>query len=483
MLTRLVVFGMMVMIMASTVSILPVNAAGGIKTDLALGVKKSDDPNKNTVSGDPDFALPKLVQVGDVQLVYGRLAKIDGKAFGGLANKEVKLVDIYNDAQNPILLATATTDEEGYFVFEWNVQAKVFQQFGVYKLQEGIGAADTIRLQVIAKFDGDDTYATSTSRGYVVDLKPLRLITSIMTDKQLYNVDEIASVTITFKDFKGNPIDPDSLEVIYDSLLMSPLRKDVGSYFFTTPTLTERLHMVTVIAEKEEFVKETRTATITSSAKIDVPVAILAVLDQPDYGVGDYVELSGKVRPAFVERAVLVDVRNPNGVIYTVAQVFPNEDGTFKHEFRLGGSLALPGTWKFTTTYLGQQTSSEFEVGMLQTKFSRVTVELPETITDDGDPVSQGDVGRPLGIQANLANNEKRDISLTYIVKVTDSDGFTVMVSWIKGAVLKSGLSAKPAIFWIPEASGNYTIDIFVWDSLENPIPLSAPAKIKLGVT
>lgn len=469
------------LLVASTVSVSPVSA-GGIRTDLVLGVKKSLNPSDSSVAGDPDFALPKLVQVGDVQMVYGRLAKIDSKAFSGLPNKEVKFVDIYNDAESPILLATAITDEEGYFVFEWHVQAKPFQKIGPYNLQEGIGAADTIRLQVIAKFDGDDTYSATTSRGYAVDLKPLRLVTSVMTDKQLYNVGEIAAVTITLKDFKGNPIDPDTLEVRYDSLVMSPTREDVGRYFFTTPALTERLHMVSVIAFKEDFSVETRTATITATAKIDIPVAILAVLDQREYGIGDYVELSGDVRPAFVERAVLVQVTNPNGVVYNIAQVFGKEDGTFRHEFRIGGPLAIPGTWKVMTTYLGQQTATEFDVGLLQTKFNRVTVELPETISDDGDTVSQGDIGKPLGIQANLSNNENRDITLTYIVKVSDAEGITVMVSWIKGAVLKPGMSAKPAVFWIPESAGNYTIDIFVWDGLDSPIPLSAPAKIKVGV-
>ena len=472
------------LILSSTAFVSPVEATDNIKTILTLGTKKSDNPGSTSVSGDPEFALPKLVHVGEVQLVYGRLGKVEGaKSFGGLPNAEVKLIDVFSDAENPILLATATTDNDGYFVFEWHVHAKeLFKKLGVDKLQEGIGSIDTIKLQVLAKYEGDSTYASSTSRGYAVELRPLRLITSVTTDKQLYNVDEVASVTITFKDLKGQPVDPDSLEVRLDSMKMFPVRHDNGTYFFTTSALTERLHMITVIAEKEDYLRETRTATITVSPKVEFPVAILAVLDQRAYGIGDFVEVNGDVRPALVERAILVQVTNPNGVIYNVAQIFPNEDGTFKHQFKIGGSLAVPGKWSITTTYLGQQTKSEFDVGTLQTKFTRISVELPETIDDKGDPAGQGSVGAPLGIQATLTNNEKRDAKLTYIVKVTDADGVTVMVSWIKGTVLKPSVSAKPAIFWIPEAIGNYVIDIFVWDGLDNPIPLSAPAKIKVGV-
>jgi len=475
---------MAVLLLVSSLTLtFSVNAQSNIKTELTLGVKKSDNPSSTNVSGDPNQALPRVVRVGDVHLIYGRLLKIEGKSnVGGLGNANVKLIDVYNNAQNPILLAAATTDKEGYFVFEWHVQAKEYEKLGVYELQEGIGSKDRITLQILSKYDGDANYASSTSRGFLVELRPLRFTTSISTDKQLYAVDEVAKVTITFKDPTGNFIDPEMLEIFFDSTRISATKLDVGTYFFVTPTLTEKIHSIMVIADKEEYLKETILATVTASAKIDLPVAILTVLDQSAYGIGDFVELAGDVRPAFVERAIMLQVKNPNGAVYNVGQIFANEDGTFKHEFKLGGSLAVPGKWSVTTTYLGQQITKEFDVGTLQTKFIRLTVELPETINDQGDPIGQGSMGSPLGIQATLINNEKRDAKLTYIVKVDDADGVTVMVSWIKGAVLKPGTSAKPAIFWIPEAIGNYTIRIFIWDSLDNPIPLAAPAKIKIGV-
>ncbi|MFQ5969320.1 MAG: hypothetical protein ACE5J2_02340 [Nitrososphaerales archaeon] len=473
-----------VLLIVSAVAItFPVQAQGNIKTEITLGTKKSDNPSATSASGDPDSALPRIVRVGEVHLVYGRLLKIEGKsAIGGLADTPVKLIDVFNNAQNPVVLATATTDKEGFFVFEWHVQAKEFKQLGVYKLQEGIGSTDSIKLQVLAKYDGDDNYASSTSRGFKVDLRPLRFMTSVSTDKQLYAVDEIAKVTLTFKDPKRELIDPDLLEVFFDSTRISPTKLDVGTYFFVTPSLTENIHSITILADKEEYLRETISATVTASPKVDVPVAILVMLDQHAYGIGDFVELAGDVRPAFVGRAILFQVTNPNGITYEVGQTFANEDGTFKHEFKLGGSLAVLGRWSITTTYLGQQTMSTFDVGRLQTKFIRITVELPETIDDQGDTARQGSVGRPLGIQAKLINNENREAKLTYILKVTDAHEVTVVVSWIKGVVLKPGVSMKPAIFWIPELKGNYTIDIFVWDDLDNPIPLSAPAKLKIGV-
>ncbi|MGH9879397.1 MAG: hypothetical protein ACRD5H_17335, partial [Nitrososphaerales archaeon] len=292
---------------------------------------------------------------------------------------------------------------------------------------------------------------------------------------------EVAKVEVTFKNPAGEFIDPDTLEVFFNSIRIAPTKIDVGSYFFITPALTEKIHSITVIADKEEYLKESIFASVVATAKLDVAVSILSVLDQDEYGAGDSIQVTGDVRPAIVERPVLYEVRNPNGNVYNSGQAFPIEDGTFKYKFKLGGSLASSGKWTITTTYLGQQTSSTFDVGVIQTKFMRIGVESPETVDQNSDPLGQGTLGTPIGIQTMLINSEDRDVKLTYIVKVTDSDGLTLMVSWIKGSV-SSGMSLKPTIFWIPETAGNYSIDIFVWDSLDNPIPLSAPTKIRIDV-
>lgn len=474
---------MSILLMMSVVALTsPAQAQSNIKTQIELGTKKSDNPGSTSVKGDPQFALPAIVTVGETVFVYGRLLKIEGsRSLGGLPDATVKLVDVYNSSENAVVLAEATTDKDGYFVFEWNVQAKVFKQLGVYKLQEGIGSKDSITLQILGKYDGDSDHASSTSRGYLVELRPLRFTIDVSPDKQIYSVGEVAKVEVTFKNPAGEFIDPDMLEIFFNSIRISPTKIDVGSYFFITPSLTEKIHSITVIADKEEYLKESIFASVVATAKLDVAVTIQSVLDQDEYGIGDLVEVTGDVRPAVAERAVLFEVRNPNGNVYNGGQAFPGEDGTFKYQFKLGGTRAIPGKWILTTTYLAQQTSSTFDVGAVPTKFLRINVESPETVDQNSDPVGQGALGTPIGIQSTLLNSEDRDITLTYIVKVTDSEGLTLMVSWIKGSV-GSGMSLKPTIFWIPETSGSYSVDIFVWDSLDNPMPLSAPTKISVNV-
>jgi|GEM_PF-2026270 len=454
-----------------------------IKTQLVLGVARDVSDPAGGQTGGEDTALPALVRVGETRLVNGRLMQLpDGRNLQPLPNAEVKLIDVFNNAQNPVVLATATSDSEGFFVFEWKVSAKEFKKLGVYKLQEGITSIENLRLQILAVYDGDDTHAKTTSRGYLVDLKPLRLTVNIKTDKQLYTVNERAQVTITFKDPDGKPVDPDTLEVFFKSTAVSPVRRDVGIYFFATPPLSENIHMVTVLADKEEFLSETITSTITASTQAAQPVDLDIRLDQEAYGLGDFIMIDGTVDPVMEGKVILINVVNPNGSTFNFGRVVPDADGSFKYEFALVGPLAVQGEWKATVTYLGFQSANSFAVGELETKLPMVAVASSGIVNDKGGTLSEGSLGAPVGIQTELANREKKEVALTYIVQVKDAQGFTVMVSWIKGIVLKPDTSTKPAIFWIPDVQGRYDVQIFVWQSIENPAPLSMPKTMTINV-
>lgn len=454
--------------------------AESIRTQITLGLLKNPD---GETRGDPAHALPDLVRVGETRLVYGRIMQLpDGKNLQPLPNAPVKLVDVFNNAQNPIVLATATSDSDGFFIFEWKVTAKPFKDLGVFSLQEGVTSIDNLRLQVLGVFDGDATNAKSTSRGYIVQLKPLRLDINVSTDKRLYEINESARVTITFKDDVGQFVDPDVLTVFFGQTRILPIRESVGTYFFTTPSLSENIHRVAVIADKEEYLREVITATITASPRVGIPVELDIKFDQAAYGLGDSVVVSGTVRPALEGRAVLISIVNSQGSIYNIGRILPDADGMFRNEFRLVGPLATAGEWGVTTTYAGVQRIMSFNVGELPTQFMQISVESQSLVNDLGETLDEGSLGVPLGIQTELANNERVAIELTYIVQVKDANEFTVMVSWIRGVNLQPSASSSATVFWIPESRGDYSVEIFIWKSLEEPVQLSIPRAVDVTV-
>ncbi|MFY3741056.1 MAG: hypothetical protein HMLIMOIP_001503 [Candidatus Nitrosomirales archaeon] len=74
-------------------------------------------------------------------------------------------------------------------------------------------------------------------------------------------------------------------------------------------------------------------------------------------------------------------------------------------------------------------------------------------------------------ISSVIQNRMSANQQYSYIVQVKDSDGFTVTLSWISGNV-EAQRSANVAVPWTPDKSGEYTIEIFLWQNLFKPVPL-----------
>ncbi len=100
-------------------------------------------------------------------------------------------------------------------------------------------------------------------------------------------------------------------------------------------------------------------------------------------------------------------------------------------------------------------------------------VGLSDTDTVDafGSRIQQLFVGQQMLLQSVLANNQEVPQDFVYIMRVTDSEGFTVQLSWIQG-ILRPEQSFTVAQSWLPEDGGVFTVQILVWESMTNPVPL-----------
>lgn len=66
---------------------------------------------------------------------------------------------------------------------------------------------------------------------------------------------------------------------------------------------------------------------------------------------------------------------------------------------------------------------------------------------------------------------EEEKIKITYIVLIKDDHDFTVNLTWTEKVLGKDDLTAS--ISWIPEKTGMYAIDVFVWNDLATPVPIT----------
>jgi nuclease-like protein len=91
-------------------------------------------------------------------------------------------------------------------------------------------------------------------------------------------------------------------------------------------------------------------------------------------------------------------------------------------------------------------------------------------VDDKGAPVQNIMAGDLVSIQSVLKNNEQEKQAFVQIVQIQDSGGYVVFLALANGTLEKSQTLHTG---WQPEEEGRYTVQVFVWTSIDSPLPLS----------
>ena len=89
-----------------------------------------------------------------------------------------------------------------------------------------------------------------------------------------------------------------------------------------------------------------------------------------------------------------------------------------------------------------------------------------------GSPINKLTPGRLVVIQCKMMNLESITHNYTFIVQVKDENGVIVSFSFITGKI-HSGDSMTPGVSWTPANVGNYSIEVYVWESFISMKPLA----------
>ena len=126
--------------------------------------------------------------------------------------------------------------------------------------------------------------------------------------------------------------------------------------------------------------------------------------------------------------------------------------------------------------------SSSVTLSITEEIREKVTLSNVKLIDQTGSTVSRPTEGMQILIQSDLKNNLGSDQQFVYIVQVKDSGGATIMISWMSGT-LPAGKQYAVAQSWLAEEKGNYSVDVFVWQSISNPVVLGPASKTTINVS
>jgi len=98
---------------------------------------------------------------------------------------------------------------------------------------------------------------------------------------------------------------------------------------------------------------------------------------------------------------------------------------------------------------------------------------LPITFADSfANQIESFSANTQLQIVGTIQNDQEYKQKFVYLFQVKNADNSVDSISWIQGE-LSSKQSLDVSQSWIPKKSGVYYVETFVWNSLNNPTPLS----------
>lgn len=98
-----------------------------------------------------------------------------------------------------------------------------------------------------------------------------------------------------------------------------------------------------------------------------------------------------------------------------------------------------------------------------------------------GNALNKVLVSQQVQIISDITNKQNTDQPFAYLVQVQDNNGITLSLSWISGT-LSANQNLSLSQSWMPETSGTYTVQVFVWQSIVNPGALSPPLVLQVPV-
>jgi hypothetical protein len=85
------------------------------------------------------------------------------------------------------------------------------------------------------------------------------------------------------------------------------------------------------------------------------------------------------------------------------------------------------------------------------------------------------DKGDLVGIESAVTNSMAEKVNFAYIVQIKGEQDSIVFLTYVENiSVLDDPV--KPTVFWLAEHDGRYNAEVFVWQSIDEPVPL-APVK------
>jgi hypothetical protein len=107
---------------------------------------------------------------------------------------------------------------------------------------------------------------------------------------------------------------------------------------------------------------------------------------------------------------------------------------------------------------------------------------VPIFLSDaSGNQLKSFSTNHQMQIVGNITNEQNFKQKFIYLIQVKDENNFVTSISWIQGEI-SGNRNLDVSQSWTPTLAGTYNIESYLWNSLNDSIPLSPPLSTSVFV-
>ena len=182
--------------------------------------------------------------------------------------------------------------------------------------------------------------------------------------------------------------------------------------------------------------------------------------------------VNGTISIPITKSPVLIKIYNPNGTMYDseripMQQISP--DGRYWYSFDIiYGNTTPDGPYKVEVSYNGYGVTTSVYL-VIPPIIRGPAPDTLRIVDNNGNNLHEVRAGQQVQIEDSVQPPMcGSDSGFAYIIQVQDSKGETVSLSWIEGEFVKNQ-QMNFSETWTPFLPGNYTIQRYLWQSIESP--------------
>ncbi|RDJ30992.1 MAG: hypothetical protein DWQ18_04665 [Crenarchaeota archaeon] len=190
------------------------------------------------------------------------------------------------------------------------------------------------------------------------------------------------------------------------------------------------------------------------------PIGIIVPVNETDNSTGIFL---AKIKFSEKENSIGTTLKVSMGDTVTAEYV----DKTLPDPYSIDDDLSMTAT-----AFIGERIPS----------IQKIVCDFPRLFDSYGNQLASSGINQKIIISSTFFSTQATDQKFVHVIQITDSNK-NIIEQFFKSGVISPKEHKSLTTEWKPEKSGLFTLTVYVWESLENPVALCTPIESEYEIS